>query len=101
MSMNQERLMKIIVGAHTSEKTHRVGEKHNQFVFKVVRDARKEEIAQAVEDFFKVKVLAVNVVNIKQKRRYFRQIAGKLKAWKKAYVTLAEGCDIQFSDLKA
>ena len=99
--MNKERLMKIVLGVHTSEKTHRIAEKHKQFVFKVARDAHKKEIGQAVETLFDVKVSSVHVCHVKPRKRYFRQIAGKIKGWKKAYVALEEGYDIQFTEAKA
>jgi large subunit ribosomal protein L23 len=94
--MNQERLMKVLLGPHVSEKSTRVGELNNQIVFKVARDANKPEVKQAVEHLFEVKVEAVNIVNVKGKRKRFGQIAGRRSDWKKAYVRLAPGEDIDF-----
>ncbi len=94
--MNQERLMKVLVGPHTSEKSTRVSEKHNQVVFKVLPNATKDEIKQAVEFLLKVKVNAVRTVNVKGKSRRSGQIAGRRNDWKKAYVSLAKGEDISF-----
>ena len=94
--MNQERLMKIILGPHVSEKSTRIGETHNQFAFKVLPSATKPEIKQAVELLFETKVKAVQVANMKGKRKRFGVISGRRKDWKKAYVTLAAGEDIDF-----
>ncbi len=94
--MNQERLMKVLVGPHTSEKSNRVSEKHNQVVFKVLPNSTKDEIKQAVEFLLKVKVIAVRTVNVKGKSRRTGQVNGRRNDWKKAYVSLAEGNDISF-----
>lgn len=94
--MNQERLLKVLLAPRVSDKAYRVGDKHNQVVFKVVRDATKPEIKAAVESLFEVKVDSVTTVNCTGKSRRFGRIAGRTKDWKKAYVTLAEGCDIDF-----
>jgi large subunit ribosomal protein L23 len=93
-AMNQERLMTVLVGPHVSEKSSIVAEKHNQICFKVRRDSTKKEIAQAVELMFEVKVEKVQVSNIRGKIKRFGQTLGKRADWKKAYVTLAEGHDI-------
>lgn len=94
--MNQERLMKVLVGPHTSEKSNVVAEKHNQVVFKVLPSATKQEIKHAVELMFKVQVDSVSTANVKGKTRRFGQITGRRNDWKKAYVSLAEGQDISF-----
>lgn len=88
--------MKVLLGPHVSEKSTRVGDLNNQVVFRVARDADKPEIKQAVEHLFEVKVESVNVVNVKGKRKRFGQIAGRRSDWKKAYVRLAPGEDIDF-----
>ncbi|MBN4078753.1 50S ribosomal protein L23, partial [Gammaproteobacteria bacterium AH-315-C21] len=67
-----------------------------QIVFRVVSDATKSEVAKAVELMFDVKVKGVQVSNVKGKTRNFRKIAGRRSDWKKAYVSLAEGHDIDF-----
>ncbi|CAM4432015.1 MAG: 50S ribosomal protein L23 [Legionellaceae bacterium] len=97
--MNTERLLKLIVGPHISEKGTLVADKAKQIVFKVVKNANKAEIKKAVEQLFNVKVQSVNVLNNKPKSKKFRQIEGQRKSWKKAYVTLASG-DINFSGLE-
>jgi large subunit ribosomal protein L23 len=88
--------MTVLVGPHVSEKSSIVAEKHNQICFKVRRDSTKKEIAQAVELMFEVKVEKVQVSNIRGKIKRFGQTLGKRADWKKAYVTLAEGHDIDF-----
>ena len=95
-SLNQERLMTMLVGPHISEKATILAEKNNQVCFKVRRDSSKKEIAQAVELMFEVKVDAVQVTNVRGKSKRFGQTMGKRNDWKKAYVTLAEGHDIDF-----
>ena len=94
--MSQERLMKILLAPHVSEKSARVADESNQIVFKVAVDATKPEVKQAVELMFDVKVKAVRLLNMKGKNKRFSQMLGKRKDWKKAYVTLAEGSDIDF-----
>jgi len=97
--MNQERLLKVILGPVISEKSTNVGEEHRQAVFKVVSCATKPEIKAAVELLFSVKVAAVSVLNVKGKRKRTGQIQGRRKSWKKAYVSLKEGHDINFANL--
>lgn len=94
--MNFERLHQIILAPVISEKATRVAEKSNQAVFKVLRDAQKTEIKEAVEKLFKVKVTNVATLNVKGKIKRFGQSMGKRSDWKKAYVTLAEGQEIDF-----
>jgi len=94
--MNQERLMKVLVGPHVSEKGTMLADKHNQVVFKVIPDATKLEVKKAVENLFKVEVNNVQVVNVRGKMKRTGQNWGKRKNWKKAYVSLKEGQDIDF-----
>ena len=94
--MNDERLMRVLLSPHVSEKTTRLGDSSNQVVFKVLRDARKAEIKRAVEKLFNVKVDSVQVVNVKGKRKGFMRSPGRRSDWKKAYVRLQEGHDIDF-----
>ncbi|MCC6136791.1 MAG: 50S ribosomal protein L23 [Candidatus Contendobacter sp.] len=94
--VNEERLLKILLAPHVSEKATRVAERHNQIVFKVARDAAKPEIKDAVELLFKVKVKGVTVVNVKGKRKRFGAIQGRRSDWKKAYVSLETGHEIDF-----
>jgi len=94
--VNEERLLKILLAPHVSEKATRMAERHNQVVFKVARDAAKPEIKGAVEMLFKVKVKGVTVVNVKGKRKRFGAIQGRRSDWKKAYVSLEAGHEIDF-----
>jgi large subunit ribosomal protein L23 len=94
--MNQERLMKVLLSPLVSEKSTRVADVNNQYVFKVLPDASKPEIRKAVELMFDVKVKGVQVSNVRGKAKRFGQALGKRADWKKAYVTLAEGHDIDF-----
>ena len=89
--------MKTLVSPHISEKGSILAEKYRQFAFKVVSQATKKEIKQAVELLFKVKVTGVQICNVKGKNKVFKQVRGKRKNWKKAYVTLQEGHDIHFA----
>jgi len=95
--MKQERLLKIILSPHVSEKSSLLADKMRQFGFRVATDATKPEIKQAVELLFKVKVENVQICNVKGKTRSFKQKMGRRKDWKKAYVKLAEGHDINFA----
>lgn len=94
--MNQERLLKILLAPHVSEKANRLTEQHNQVVFRVARDATKPEIKGAVEMLFSVKVKGVTVVNVKGKRKRFGAMQGQRSDWKKAYVSLEAGHEIDF-----
>ena len=95
-ALRRERLMTVLVGPHVSEKTARLGDKYNQVCFKVRCDSTKKEVEQAVEMMFEVKVEKVSVTNVRGKAKRFGQVMGKRADWKKAYVTLAEGHDIDF-----
>jgi len=94
--MNQERLMKVLLSPVVSEKSSRVADANRQFVFKVLPGASKPEIRDAVELMFDVKVKGVQVANVQGKVKRFGQTMGRRVNWKKAYVTLAEGHDIDF-----
>ena len=93
---NQERLMQVILGPHVSEKSTSVADDARQVVFRVRRDATKPEIKRAVELLFEVSVDDVSVVNIPGKRKRFGLSRGKQSDWKKAYVRLAPGQDLDF-----
>ncbi|MCO6414169.1 MAG: 50S ribosomal protein L23 [Thiogranum sp.] len=94
--MNNERLSKVLIAPVVSEKSTRVGEQSRQMVFKVLPDASKPEVRKAVEKMFDVTVMAVQLANVKGKVKRFGQTTGRRSDWKKAYVTLAEGSDIDF-----
>jgi len=93
-ALHQERLLTVIRGPHLSEKAHMAAE-NNQVVLKVRTDATKNEVAQAVELLFEVKVDAVQVVNVNGKSKRFQATKGKRPDWKKAYVKLADGSSVE------
>ena len=93
---DQERLMTVLLEPHVSEKSTRLTDAHNQFVFRVRRDATKQEIRRAVELLFEVKVVGVQTVNQRGKIKRFGAEWGSRPHWKKAYVSLAAGEDIEF-----
>lgn len=94
--MNNERIMKLLLGPHVTEKAAIVGESSNQYVFQVMPDATKPEIKQAVEKLFEVEVDAVRVANVKGKTKRTGQRMGRRKDWKKAYVRVKAGQSIDF-----
>ncbi len=93
--MNKERLMKILQRPHVTEKTAMAGQGNNQVVFKVAADATKLEIRRAVETMFEVKVAAVRTSIVKGKNKRFGQVAGRRSDWKKAYISLQPGQNIE------
>ena len=95
--VSEERLLSVIVGPVVSEKSTFVGDKNNQAVFKVRRDATKPEIKAAVELLFKVKVEGVQTANAKGKPKRFGRMMGRRNHSKKAYVCLAAGQEINFA----
>lgn len=94
--MNRERLLQILRAPHVSEKSSVATDTANQVVFEVASDAAKHEIKAAVESLFKVKVTGVTTLNVKGKSKRFRGRPGKRRGWKKAYVSLAEGEELDF-----
>ena len=96
--MNQERLLQVLLAPQVSEKATYVADKNNQVIFKVAADATKPEIKAAVELLFKVEVDAVQVLNVKGKVKRRGAIAGRRKGWKKAFVCLKPGQEIQFAE---
>lgn len=88
--MNINRLTKVIVAPCVSEKSTLI-QSDRQYVFRVQRCATKYEITQAVKALFGVDVETVRLMNVKGKKRKFRNIEGKLRDWKKAYVKVKEG----------
>jgi large subunit ribosomal protein L23 len=95
--MNKERLMTVLVQPHVSEKAATAADKANQYVFRVLEDASKDEIKQAVELMFEVKVEGVNVLNRPGKTRRFKNMPGRRTGFKKAYVRLKSGQSIDFT----
>jgi large subunit ribosomal protein L23 len=94
---DQSRLAQVLVAPIVSEKATTVGEKHNQVLFKVLRDATKPEIKAAVELMFNVKVASVQTVNQKGKIKRFGARMGRRDHVKKAYVSLQPGQELNFS----
>ncbi|HLT92600.1 MAG TPA: 50S ribosomal protein L23 [Woeseiaceae bacterium] len=95
-SRRKERLMNVLIAPHMSEKSTIVADAHNQIAFRVRRDATKEEIRQAVELLFEVEVHDVTVVNCRGKVKRHAFQYGQRSAWKKAYVKVAPGSQIDF-----
>ena len=98
--MSNERLMKVLMAPHISEKATVVADQNRQFVFQITKDATKSEVKRAVEHLFKVEVQAVRVCNAKGKLKRFGQMLGRRTGSKKAYVTLKPGFDIDYTGVK-
>ena len=94
--MNEERMYRVLLGAHISEKATVIAEEANQFAFKVVKDATRNEIKNAVEKIYGVAVKNVNLLNVKGKVKKNARGISRKPGWKKAYVRLEEGHDIDF-----
>jgi len=99
--MNSERIFKVLLAPRVTEKTARIGEQGNQYVFQVATDSTKAEIRDAVEALFEVNVESVQVVNMKGKTKAFKARKGKRADWKKAYVRVQEGQVINLLDESA
>ena len=97
--MNAERVFQILLGPHVSEKAAIVAEQGNQYVFKVALDASKIEIKTSVEQLFNVKVDDVQTLRVKGKTKRTRFGMSKRPSWKKAYVRLEQGQEIDFASL--
>jgi len=95
--MNAEKLLMVLREPHTSEKSTIMADKFKQFTFKVLKTATKLEIKLAVEQLFNVKVRRVSVLNVKGKKKRFKQTSGKRNDWKKAFVSLQPDYDIDFT----
>lgn len=94
--MNQERLLKVLLAPHVSEKSAYSAEA-DQYVFKVASDATKPEVKAAVETLFEVKVQSVNMINLKGKKKVFKGRVGKRNGTRKAIVRLVAGQEIDFA----
>ncbi|MGH8742301.1 MAG: 50S ribosomal protein L23 [Burkholderiales bacterium] len=92
-----ERLMNVVLAPVVSEKSTRVADKNRQYVFRVADNATKPEVRAAVELMFKTKVESVTVANVKGKEKRFGRFTGRRRNWKKAYVRLAAGQEINFA----
>jgi large subunit ribosomal protein L23 len=96
--MNQERLMQVLLAPQVSEKATYVADKNNQVIFRVAPDATKPEVKAAVELLFKVSVESVQMAKVKGKQKRVGRRMGSRKGWKKAYVSLKPGQEINFVD---
>lgn len=97
-TLSQERLLQVLLAPQISEKATHVAEKNEQIVFRVASDATKPEILAAVELLFKVEVESVQVLNVKGKQKRFKGHVGRRKSWKKAFVCLKPGQEINFAE---
>ncbi len=94
---NIDQLMNVVLAPVVSEKSTFVADKNRQYVFRVADHATKPEIKAAIELMFKTKVENVTVLNVHGKDRRFGRMTGRRRNWKKAYVRLAEGQEINFA----
>jgi len=94
---NPERLMTVLLAPVVSEKGTYIADKHSQVIFKVMPNATKPEVKAAVEAMFKVEVDNVQIVNVGGKKKRFGQYSGQRRSWKKAYVCLKAGQEINFA----
>ena len=92
-----ERLLTLLLAPTVSEKATQIADRHSQVVFRVVQDATKPEVKAAVELLFKVDVEAVRIANVKGKAKRFGAYSGRRRHWKKAYVSLKPGQEINFA----
>ncbi len=95
-----QNIYKILLAPQISEKATLAADQNNQYIFKVAKDANKSQIKVAVESLFNVKVKSVQVSNVKGKVKRFGQKLGKRSDWKKAFVCLHEGHDIDFMSVE-
>ena len=98
--MKIEHLSDVLLEPRISEKSSMLADKYKQFVFKVAAGADKLQIKRAVEAMFNVKVDSVRVCNVFGKQKYFKQRPGHRHGWKKAYIRLKPGFDIDFMGAK-
>lgn len=92
----QERLMQVVLAPQVSEKATMVADKYQQVVLRVVGSATKPEVKAAVEMLFKVEVAGVQMANVKGKQKRSGRMLGRRKGWKKAYVCLKPGQELNF-----
>ncbi len=94
---NTERLMTVLLAPVVSEKATYIADKHSQVIFRVVPDATKPEVKAAVELMWKVEVDTVQISIVKGKEKRFGRFIGRRSGWKKAYVSLKPGQEINFA----
>lgn len=98
---NEERLLKILLAPHISEKATYIGEKNNQTIFRVVTDATKKEIKDAIELLWKeqkIEVKNVQTINVKGKRKRVGRFMGQRSDWKKAIISIEKGQELNFTN---
>jgi large subunit ribosomal protein L23 len=94
---NVERLMTVLLAPIISEKATYIADKHSQVIFRVAPDATKPEVKAAVELMWKVEVDTVQISIVKGKEKRFGRFIGRRRGWKKAYVSLKPGQEINFA----
>lgn len=92
--IRHDQIRSVIISPHISEKTTGLSEKNQQITFKVRFDSNKTQIKKAVEKLFDVKVSSVKTLSVKGKKKRTGMRTGATKAWKKAYIILSEGQDL-------
>lgn len=95
---NQNRLMQVLLAPQISEKATFIADKNEQVIFRVSSDATKPQIKAAVELLFKVEVKSVQIANVKGKEKRFGKLMGRRRGWKKAFVCLKPGQEINFAE---
>lgn len=97
-AFNQNRLLQVLLAPQISEKATFVADKNEQVIFRVASDATKPEVKAAVELLFKVEVKSVQIANVKGKEKRFGKFMGRRQGWKKAFVCLKPGQEINFAE---
>ena len=100
LQANEERLMTILLAPVVSEKATQIADRHNQVIFRVRPDATKKDVKRAVELLWKekkIEVASVQIVNVHGKKKRFGAYTGRRRNWKKAYVSLKPGQEINFA----
>jgi large subunit ribosomal protein L23 len=97
LKFSDARLLQVILAPQISEKSTYVADKHEQVIFRVCSDATKPEVKAAVELLFKVEVSSVNMLVVKGKQKRFGRFMGRRSDWKKAFVCLKPGQEINFA----
>ena len=97
-AINQNRLLQVLLAPQISEKATFIADKNEQVIFRVATDATKPEVKAAVELLFKVEVKSVQIANVKGKEKRFGKFMGRRQGWKKAFVCLKPGQEINFAE---
>lgn len=97
-AFNQNRLLQVLLAPQVSEKATYIADKNEQVIFRVASDATKPEVKAAVELLFKVEVKSVQIANVKGKEKRFGRFMGRRQGWKKAFVCLKPGQEINFAE---